>query len=497
MPRTLNANGYWEFEAHAETQRFYASETDGHDDNDGLSATPNPTPSGVGESGPKRTPYEAYSLCREGKPDWCMLKKGDVFPSMGGTRVAGGMDIAHNGMSTDDLQLITCYDPADPLVANPETGGARPIVLATEGLDDLIFNNFYGAWGIAGVEFKATIRDLNHADYISGEESVPYICINTIANVTSGNEILFEDVKISFFTYGFAIQSGDNTNLYGPLNYNCTVSEIDCRDDDRANGIGGFYTTNQVVRQCFMHRAGWSPDYPDSNASTNDAFKHCFYLQTNGGTQFHDNISCQDVGGGKLHGLASATGNVFFRSALGFNNNCAFGGEIQRNLVMELIDRPNVEPTGLGPGFGLSLYNVGGSPNPGTDVSDNLFINWQIGSGMAIGCGSTTANLNVQDNVIYGAGALPLQDTGTNNTTTPNDVDEDPSNYPDPTRTMARYVQEVLEIVDGTWEDFVAARLDMYKGNYDERLTAQALNTWFRAGFAMDYHITLLDVTAA
>ena len=107
---------------------FYVSDSDGNDCNDGLSAVANPRGCGAG---PLKTISAGYKklYTLNGKPTWLLLKKGDTFSDQNFTNDPTTAAVSmHYGRSADQPMVLSSYDPANPTVPNPGTGGARPLI---------------------------------------------------------------------------------------------------------------------------------------------------------------------------------------------------------------------------------------------------------------------------------------------------------------------------------------------------------------------------------
>ncbi|MEQ9407470.1 MAG: hypothetical protein RIK87_07065, partial [Fuerstiella sp.] len=87
----------------SDSRMIYVSSSEGDDANDGLS-----------ESSPKKTVAAGAQLLRSGKPDWLLLKSGDIWSgySEGGFRLESS-----GGESVERKTVITSYGD-----------GARPVL---------------------------------------------------------------------------------------------------------------------------------------------------------------------------------------------------------------------------------------------------------------------------------------------------------------------------------------------------------------------------------
>src|SRR5262249_30231035 len=105
----LDGNGWTVFTASSDTRKIYVSSSMGNDFNSGLSP-----------STPVKTIAKGLSLLRDGYPDWLLLKKGDSWIE--------GNQLRVSGRSASEPMVISSYDPNNPTVPDPGTGGARPLI---------------------------------------------------------------------------------------------------------------------------------------------------------------------------------------------------------------------------------------------------------------------------------------------------------------------------------------------------------------------------------
>src|SRR5262245_50127520 len=115
---------------------FYVSDSGGNDCNDGLSSVANPTGCGAG---PLKSIAAGYGKLKalNGKPTWLLLKKGDTFTNQALTNDPTGCCFNAYGQSANQPMVISSYDPTNPTVPNPGTGGARPLIKTPKGVAGL------------------------------------------------------------------------------------------------------------------------------------------------------------------------------------------------------------------------------------------------------------------------------------------------------------------------------------------------------------------------
>ena len=161
-PPTPNTSGTCAAGTANGTCIFYVSDSDGNDCNDGLSAVANPRGCGAG---PVKTLLAGYQKLAKlnGKPTWLLFKKGDTFTNQ---NFADGPNSSccflAFGQSADKPMVLSSYDPANPTVPNPGTGGARPLIKTAAGMSGLSAQGGRGGGNnlaIVGLEFYSYAND--------------------------------------------------------------------------------------------------------------------------------------------------------------------------------------------------------------------------------------------------------------------------------------------------------------------------------------------------
>ena len=138
----------------------------------GADSTPNPQ----NPSTPFRTIAAAYNWIGNngflnGIGGWLLLKKDDIFHNQrlsansDGTFDGGGTSIGPNPL------VFGAYDPANPTVVNPPTGGARPIIeMPPGGAPCIGFSSRggYGNWtAFVGLDFYSWTCDPDNPGYLT------------------------------------------------------------------------------------------------------------------------------------------------------------------------------------------------------------------------------------------------------------------------------------------------------------------------------------------
>lgn len=142
------------------------------------------------------------------KPYWILLRKGDTFPDdyIGEVRFSGNYDGGSPGTYGGDESkvnpaIIACYDPADPLVANPFTGGNRPVIEVTvlnpddSGAAVRPWTGGGNFFAVLGVELHAKTRDPFDASWVMPTSNVMGLRWGGFPC----QWLLLEDVRTSWF----------------------------------------------------------------------------------------------------------------------------------------------------------------------------------------------------------------------------------------------------------------------------------------------------------
>lgn len=471
MPRTLGSDGFHTFTAHASTNRVYVSSSYAGGSNDGSYAHPYTTISA------------GYAAMRDGYPDWLMLKKGDTFNGIDGAAL--GLTLTKSGLSSDDLQLITCYDDEDPLEANPATSTPRPI-FKTENT-----TTNYGVYignkdfiGVVGIEFYCAKRDPDSPEFGgSGSAASSMSCFSHYGATTA---TLLEDCKATFFTESITIQGIAAGPEYcsGVELRHLVMTHGYIYQDDRGSGLGMFYAQDPIIENCMFDHNGWNDDPSYPNTWGEMIFMHNYYIAAGWGTRINNCIIARDSGGSKFEGGGEVTNTLFLRNDLCTNvaQSNYVDSTFSGNVVLEATDMPVV---GEGYGWGLSSYVSSGTGHP-VIITDNIFAHWVTGNGFGVNL-DNNIGCTVTDNIFYSVptgwsgNGRPISYTGSGHTISNNDENLSAGTYSDPTRTIDDYAAEIG--VGSTWQDYLAARANMFRGNYDSRLEAQAAINFIRAGF--------------
>ena len=205
--------------------------------------------------------------------------------------------------------VLSSYDPANPTVPNPGTGGARPLIKTHPGWAGLQAQGgtlYSGGNNLAivGLEFYNYINDPSNPAFTGpGGPGGLYF-----SNPTSW--LLVEDCKFSF--YGNAI----DFNLSAPpLNANNVAARRNVVVDNYGSGIHSWgITTGFLIEENVVDRNGW----PQGNV-----FLHNLYLSGDNGNPgpvtLRGNIISNDSSGSQIRIGGTITNNLWIRNPYAHN----------------------------------------------------------------------------------------------------------------------------------------------------------------------------------
>src|ERR1043165_3255161 len=219
----------------------YASSSSGSDSNSGLST-----------SDPVRSLAKAYSLLRDGNPDWVMLKAGDTwnesFPNLG-----------KSANSTTQYMVFTSYG-----------SGPRPKLRTSSPA-------FYGSGSSIRRGIAIVDLDLAPAAAGSGYAGITFL--------ESWGHVLIEGCSITGFPVNIVLQETGSGRLPDIQIRRCVVADSKELGSGHSQGLFMGSCDNWVVEGCVF----------DNNARDKaDMFCHNVYIhETNGPGIFRDNISAR------------------------------------------------------------------------------------------------------------------------------------------------------------------------------------------------------------
>jgi hypothetical protein len=482
-------------------------------------------PATVGDtSHPCATITKGIALLRWSLPDWLLLKKGDSW--------VGGYFFNLSGKSSSEPMVISSYDPANPSVPDPYTGGARPLLIvpvinSTTWTNGIQIQANVGGDNLAfvGLEFYASTRDPNNST-ISPIFDATSVDDGVVAfyDVDQFSWRLIEDCKFSFFNGGLSMGSG--TLLSSNLNFRRNLVV------DQYGITGGTYSTsgglvlarvsNLVFEENIFDHNGWNEQV--ANAGPN-VFSHNVYIGGYAPDALHGGTSAPAT-----LSIITFRGNIVARDAC--CSNFRSGGTLDNNLwVLNPIPHNIGAPMASGPNLvtnnvyldGATNSSGGGGPqtmgnslylgdNYAVGVvtfSHNIIANAQSsGSGIMVGTGF--AGTVVQNNIIFNwgpAGQEVQNFSGGSIVDTGNTKDalgsnsgglNEPFSNPYPLNPVGNSSNTGTSGVDGYYASignpggfastsigFLSAVRQQSKANWNTALMAAAVNDYIRKGFSV------------
>lgn len=436
----LDSNGWTIFNRSADTRVIYVSSSTGNDANNGLS-----------EHQPVKSIAKGVSLLRTGFPDWLLLKKGDTWVD---ERI--GVFIKH-GRSPTEPMLISSYGTGD-----------RPVLRTKDPVFITSHNNNNGDnLAIVGLEFYAYTRDPN-SQYFVGAALLP----TEETGLSTYNPItwfLVEDCKFSLYS-GSGIGDPDGTSSNVIIRRNVIVDSY-----NNKAGSSGLYidkvTSGLIIEENLFDHNGWNSSVRGASASM---LNHNLYLTLNDGPVIvRENIFANASShGAQVRPGGIVNDNLFVNNPIGVlvgktestvSNNVFVGGN-------DIMTSQGAQPRG----WAIDI-------NPATGpikVFNNIIAHQLTHGGHGISMAGATDNITAINNIFY-HWDHPIDDRGTDNVTSPNEIDR--NDYVDPNRTVETY----NAFIGG--EPSLSAFLDgarkQSKSNWHPELTAHAVNEYIRAGF--------------
>ena len=353
-------DGWTEFEESPDTIKIYVSPR-GNDSNNGRS-----------EANAVQTLSKAYSLLRNGRPDWMLIERGSIFnesfPSW-----------QKSGRSQSEPMVVTTYGSSSD---RPQirTGTRSGLVSASD-------------------DFRRHLRFV-------GFELVPHLRTNEvpagISFVGPMEDILVEDVLVRGYATGMVFQASNDARGAN-LRIRRSVVVDNWASGQHSQGMFFRSIDGVTIEECVVDRNGWLPQLEDQ---TRTIFNHNVYIQRNvTGLRFTENF----VSRGASHGLQARNGgaverNVFWQNPTsilwgneGGSDEMPVRGAVANNVLLDGVDLNETAR-----GWGILIENVERGR-----IEENIFANsastpfasWGIGIG-----GPDSApvfNLTVEGNVFY------------------------------------------------------------------------------------------------
>ncbi len=371
---SMSDDGWTVVRPEADSRVIYVSSSAGNDNNDGLSA-----------NAAVKTLAKAKSLVRDGSADQILLKRGDVW-------YEGFGSWTKSGRSADAPLLISSYgNGARPIL---RTGGESAITTSASAKVSYV--------AIIGLELHAHTRDPNFgSSYSTGGNA-------GIRWYASGESLLIEDVRVSYYRDNIVIQSRDGFD-----DFTLRRSQVIGAYSTSSHSQGLFVKNVHGVEldgNLFDHN-GWNAKIKGAEATI---FNHNVYIQVDStGLVARNNTFSR----ASSHGLQARRGgiienNLFIANPIGMTYGAVYGGAVGKDMLPKngvdgrivnnvFLDGGDISSS-LPRGVGIELGNI-----RTVVVKDNLFLrdatDKNTGSAIKLS-GDVEAGVNnttITNNVIY------------------------------------------------------------------------------------------------
>lgn len=337
-------------------------------------------------------------------------------------------------------------------------------------------------------------------------------------NVTGGfSNVLTEDCKVSYFGSNIAIQPPNpaapvtNYESRRDIIHNCWSSS------ETSVGLGFANIYPATVYQTFLDGNGWNIiKTPGGNPLNHNMYLNANVTGSSAADFTSDTRLTEIIVSGDLFGTQGRSGgqydnNLWVTGGYPHNFGLSYNGNgvniIQNSVYTEIgyvwkdgvytsVTRSSITLTARGPDTHSALWDWS------TGIArNNIVLNegpdpaWHFQGGT----GGPVDNLWTFTNnigwkfspnlVLRNTPAVPATDlttTGYNINDFNGDNDQGPPEpFPDPNRSVGTYYDSITGGSGSTSLDFIAACYGQSKATWDTRLTADAVNTYIRAGFGI------------
>ncbi|MCX5662981.1 MAG: right-handed parallel beta-helix repeat-containing protein [Planctomycetota bacterium] len=329
----LDERGWTILKPAADARVVYVSFTLGDDSQDGLA-----------ERRPVRSLKRGLSLLRDGRGDWLLLRRGDIWADQ----------------SFDDWEL-SGKSADEPLVLGAYGEGDRPTLLTGRGCGfRKIAPRPVRHVALVGLRFHAHTRDPDHPLYSgpAGETGIRWL--------GPGEDLLIEDCLVQGYASNITIEGGDNGKA--PLHdFRLRRSMIidAYSNTSHSQGLYASMVDGILVEECLFDHNGWNDRVPEAGATH---FNHHVYLD-------NENVSDRIEVRGNIFARASSHAvqarrggvvrdNLVVRCPLGIllgggddfakHNPDGIDGTVANNVILDGTDINDKEPRG----FGIDLANI-------------------------------------------------------------------------------------------------------------------------------------------
>lgn len=414
------------------------------------------------QASPCQTIAYAVGKLRDGFPDHLLLKRGDTW-----TNETFGL-FGLSGRSATEPMLLSYYG-----------SGARPMV-QTAAPDDfgIVFFGGGGQGGdfvaIVGLEFYAYTRDPSNPAFTNPVDTVG------IGNNNSTSWRLIEDCKVSFYGTNIDFQfNAPLDRLAASIRRNIVVNAYSITS--RSQGLHASGIVALTLTENFFDHNGWNADVV--GGERNILNRNAYLRQGSGPVTASGNISTRSSSEGiQFRSGGTVTNNLFVSNSTGFDlgHQASDTGDVitvgvaTNNVILKSDDIDGSTPRGLG----IEILNASGS---GIQVKNNIIAHVASPTpSWALETDPDTSGITAINNIIYDWGSQFVNDQGTGNTTTPNDINL--GGYPAPNRTVGDYYGSIggSPATDAGYFAYLAVRP---LHTIDNTYTAVGPNTYIRAGF--------------
>jgi hypothetical protein len=454
-PTAATSNGFTAIKPSADSKLIYVSSSSGKDTNTCLS-----------ENAPCKTVAAGLEKMRNGYPDHLYLKRGDVWRN---ERLIN----LHSGRSAKEPAVISYYG----------TTGPRPR-LENDSPSLHIFKGAMKNFSFIGLEFHAYKMDPKHADF-TGEGS---------ANITllGGNEnIHFEDNKfnlVEMIVQKWETGTPSNITLRRNIWTGAYQNKSSFSRDKRPSNLYVDGATGLLIEENVFDHGGWNAVVDGAGANM---FNHNIYIQgsTDGSTLILRNniITRASSHGAQLRPGGLAEDNFFGRNTVGLLIGYAVE-PLKSGVRAHAIDNVISEGVPMYKGKGAcSGANLCTSAMWGLHFDINGAADYRASNNVVSTAGpddslwkSLFSSLNraalpgVSNAAVKASGNIAWRWDGSS-------LADSSVSYPAPGRTLGDYNQSLGG--ERSFEAFMDVVLARPVGTWDKKYTANAINTYIRAGF--------------
>ncbi|MFI4860425.1 MAG: hypothetical protein ACIAXF_07065 [Phycisphaerales bacterium JB063] len=245
---------------------IYVSSSTGNDNNNG------------------RTPQTAvrsldrgYALMRDNRPDWLLLKRGDVF-DLPANKTGDFRAWYKSGRSATEPMIIGAYGDENAPRPRLNSNG-------NGGLNHLYIDNLV----IRDLHLYANRRDPKSPDFNGGGGRR-----ELGLHMVRAEDVVIQGCLIEYFNMNVMLRTEldiDETRLRGIRFHRCTIRNAYALDGDDSHGMYGWHVAGLSITQCVFDHNGWAEDIDDvyrTGRSHNVYFSDCTQINLEG------NVFCRE-----------------------------------------------------------------------------------------------------------------------------------------------------------------------------------------------------------